>query len=89
MPYIDNKEAFSVANKYIDIYKRVVDILCKEKLTVKETEVFLILFIVKLVECIARTTKRDFFVCLAKIVIRVININSLEEEELKSHNQPN
>lgn len=81
MAYLDNKEAFSDANKYIDIYRRVVDILCKEELTVKETEVFLILFIEQLVECIARTTKRDFFVCLAKIVTRVIEINSLEEEE--------
>lgn len=81
MAYLDNKEAFSDANKYIDIYRRVVDILCKEKLTVKETEVFLILFIEQLVECITRTTKRDFCVYLAKIVTRVIEINSLEEEE--------
>ena len=89
MADIANKEAFSDANKIFEIEKRVVDILRKENLTVKESEVFLILFIVKLVECIARTTKGDFTVCLAKIVSRVIKINELGEEELKSHNQPN
>ena len=89
MPDTVNKETFSDANKIFEIEKRVLDILRKENLTVRESEVFLILFIVKLVECIARTTKGDFFVCLAKIVTRVIKINTLEEEELKSHNQPN